>query len=333
MSMKFNIIGTGSYLPDIVVTNEDMEGLVDTSDEWIRARTGIETRHFTSGEGGWYMAKQAANRALEAAAIEATELDAIIVTTVTPDFMCPTVSCILQHEIGATNAFCIDINVACPGFVYALDIAAHYLLNPDYHKILVVGAEVLSSRTDFTDRNTCVLFGDAASAVILSDEGDGAMLAHILGADGSGARSIRSGNNIPQHPFLPADWEEKWPNYCDWKTDRITMDGADVYRFSVGIMPEMVNQLLAKTGLTMADIDYMIPHQANVRIIDAAAKRLKYPMEKMYTGIRKMGNTSSAGLGVGIDECIREGRMKKGDHVILTGFGGGLSYGSMLLRL
>ncbi len=331
--MKFNILGTGSYLPDCVVTNQDLEKIVDTSDEWIQTRTGIKTRHYNTGEPAWYMGLQAAKRALEMAQLTGEAIDAIIVTSVTPDFMCPIIGCILQHELGAHHAFAIDINVACSGFIYALDMAANYLVNPKYKHILVVGTENLTSRTNFSDRNTCVLFGDAASACVIGKEGDGELLSTILGADGSGGLHLVSGNNVPTHPFLKEGYQNQWPPRFEWQSNDIYMNGAEVYRFAVSKMPEMIRDMLAETGLTVEDIDLMIPHQANTRILEAAAKRLHYPMEKVYTGIEKMGNTSSAGLGVGIDECLREGRMKRGDLVAMTGFGGGLTFGALLLRL
>lgn len=331
--MKFNILGTGSYLPDIVVTNEDMQKVVDTSDEWIRTRTGIETRHMNSGEPAWYMGVQAAKRALDASGLAPEDIDAVFVTSVTPDFMCPIIGCIIQDELGLKNAFAIDINVACSGFIYALDMAANYLNNPRYKHILVVGTENLTSRTNWEDRTTCVLFGDAASAVVVGKEGDGELLSVVLGADGSGGVHLISGNNVPNHPFLPEDWQEKWPRRFDWDSQNIYMNGSEVYRFAVKVMPEMIRQMVDEVGLKVEDIDYMIPHQANARILEAAAKRLHYPMEKVYTGITRIGNTSSAGLGVGIDESIRGGLMKKGDLVAMTGFGGGLTYGALLLRL
>lgn len=331
--MKFNILGTGSYLPDIVVTNQDMEGLVETSDEWIQSRTGIVTRHYTSGESAWYMGLQAARRALDMAGVDAQQLDAIVVTSVTPDYMCPIIGCILQHELGAEHAFAMDINVACSGFIYALDLAANYLNNPRYEHILVVGTEVLTCRTNFEDRNTCVLFGDAASAAVIGKAGDGELWSVILGADGSGGPHLISGNNRPNHPFLPKDWETNWPNRLGRDSTDIYMNGAEIYRFAVQKMPEMIHQMTAEAGCSAEDIDYMIPHQANTRILEAAARRLHYPMDRVYTGIERIGNTSSAGLGVGLDECMRGAVIKRGDLVALTGFGGGLTYGALLLKI
>ncbi len=331
--MKFTILGTGSYLPEQIVTNDDMGKIVETSDEWMRTRTGIESRHYSNGESVWYMGTQASIKALRQSGLSAEELDAIIVTSVTPDYMCPTISCIIQAELGAVNAFCIDINVACSGYIYALDMAANYLANPKYKNILVVGSEMLTCRTNFEDRTTCVLFGDAASATIVSSNGDGELLATKLGADGTGGHTLISGNNQPRHPFLPDKWKEKYPPRYEWESTDIYMAGNDVYRFAVTTMPQSIVHVLEEASVPIEEMSYLIPHQANYRILEASAKRLRYPMEQVYTGLRTTGNTSSAGLGVGIDECLRDGTIKKGDIVGLTGFGGGLTYGAMLIKI
>lgn len=331
--MKFTILGTGSYLPEQIVTNDDMGKIVETSDEWMRTRTGIESRHYSNGESVWYMGTQASIKALRQSGLSAEELDAIIVTSVTPDYMCPTISCIIQAELGAVNAFCIDINVACSGYIYALDMAANYLANPKYKNILVVGSEMLTCRTNFEDRTTCVLFGDAASATIVSSNGDGELLATKLGADGTGGHTLISGNNQPRHPFLPDNWKEKYPPRYEWESTDIYMAGNDVYRFAVTTMPQSIVHVLEEANVPIEEMSYLIPHQANYRILEASAKRLRYPMEQVYTGLRTTGNTSSAGLGVGIDECLRDGTIKKGDIVGLTGFGGGLTYGAMLIKI
>ena len=218
--------------------------------------------------------------ALEAAQMSPKDIDAIFVSSATPDYMVPSTSCILQGELGAENAFAIDINVACAGYIYVMDMAARYLASPNINHVLVVSTEQLTARTNFNDRNTCVLFGDAASATVVGKEGSGEILTSILGADGTGGHLLVSKNFDPENPFLEADWQERWPDRFEGHIQKLYMNGAEVYRFAVRKMSGMIKDMVAEVGLTIEDIDYMIPHQANTRILEAAAKRLKFPMEK-----------------------------------------------------
>lgn len=342
------IRGTGTYLPELTVDNHQMSGIVDTSDAWILSRTGISSRHLTAGESTADMGEAAARRALEAAGIAAEELSAIIVTTLTPDHFTPSCACVIQGRIGAANAFCYDINAACTGFVYALDLASRYLLDPDMGPILIISSETLSKIVDYSDRTTCVLFGDAAAAVVVSrpqgpavtspgtdigqnrDTLPGILSSHLR-SEGESGGSLVSVALPVSHPFLTA--ENVRPDPFGHEIGHyLSMNGQDVFRFAVRALSDSVKIAAEKAGLTIQDIDWIVPHQANARIMEAAVRRMQVNPEKVISRMRDLGNTSSASIPICLDELIRDGRLKKGQVVAIAGFGGGLTYGAAIFR-
>ncbi|HQL35326.1 MAG TPA: beta-ketoacyl-ACP synthase III [Bacillota bacterium] len=320
------IIGTGSCLPDKIVTNRDMEKIVDTTDEWINTRTGISERRMTDENTATSdLATVAARRALENAGLSPEEIDLILVATVTPDVMFPSTACIVQDNIGAINAAAFDLEAACSGFLYGLAVAENFIKTGYYRNIMVIGAEALTKIIDFTDRNTCVLFGDGAGAAIVSEVPEGyGILSTYIGADGKGGKLLTvpaGGSRIPSSV-------ESVQNRLHY----VKMDGKEVFKFAVKIMGDAAEKALEKCGLDKEDIDFLIPHQANRRIIDASVKRLKMPNEKVYINLDKYGNMSSASVAVAIDEASRKGLLKDGDTIVLVGFGGGLTWGSAVLK-
>ena len=314
------IIGTGSYLPETAYSNEDMEKIVDTSDEWIYTRTGIRSRHFSNasentGDMGYFAAK----RALENAGVDASEIDCILVATTTPESLVPNTSSYIQAKLGVPGASCLDLNAACSGFIYGLELAGALLQMGQKKKILLIGTEVLSKITDFTDRKSCVLFGDGAGAVVL-DNGDNAF--HVVtGADGSKGECLSTGT------FKVENVLEKSEPYSQY----IAMDGKEVYKFAVNILPEVLSEAVKKGGESVSSLDHVIPHQANSRIIQAAAKKLQLPLEKFYMNIDHVGNTSAASIAIALDEMNRKKLLKKGQKIGMVGFGGGLTYGACYL--
>lgn len=336
-----HIMGTGSYLPALTVDNHQMSEVVDTSDAWILSRTGISSRHLSSGESTTDMGEAAARQALEAAGIEAAQLSAIIVTTVTPDHFTPSVACEIQGRIGAANAFCFDVNAACTGFVYALDMASRYLLDPEIGPILIVSSEALNKIVDYSDRTTCVLFGDAAGAVVVGrgpscedgrPDADGpGLLGACLRAEGHNAGSLVSGALPVRHPFLKEGAVAPNP-YGHTSGHMLVMNGQEVFRFAVRALSESVELAAAAAGIAIADIDWIVPHQANLRILDAAIRRLQVEPSKIVSRISDLGNTSSASIPVCLDELVRDGRLQRGQTVAVAGFGGGLTYGGAIFR-
>lgn len=320
------ILGTGHYVPDRVVTNADLEKIVDTSDEWIRERTGIRERHFApEGVNTSDMCTIAARQAMEMAGITAEQLDMIIVCTLTPDMTIPSTACIVQKNLGAVNAAVFDLYAACSGFAYGAITASQYIESGTCKYILVIGAEILSRFMDMTDRNTCVLFGDGAGAAVLGpvEQGYG-ILGADMGADGNGGQYL----NIPSSgvAILPTDEaREKHLTY-------IKMDGKEVYKFAVKVMGKTAEKALERAGLSHEDIDLLVPHQANIRIITSAAKRLHLPMEKVFVNIDKYANTSGASIPIALDEANRQGLMKHGDIVVLAGFGAGLTWAGLAMK-
>jgi 3-oxoacyl-[acyl-carrier-protein] synthase-3 len=320
------IIGTGSFTPAKVLTNFDFEKFVDTTDEWIVTRTGIRERHIAEeGVAASDLAFNAATRALESAGVGAEEIDLVICATITGDMPFPSTACILQNKIGAVNAGAFDMQAGCSGWVYALTTATQFIEAGTYNHILVVGVDVLSKLVDFTDRSTCVLFGDGAGAVVLGPvaKGDG-VLSTCLGADGSGAELLKveaGGSRLPAS-------EETVKNGGHY----IKMEGREVYKFAVRIMVEASVNALGKCGLTPEDVDTFVPHQANERIIDAARDRLKIPAEKVFKNVANYGNTSAASIPIALDEAYRSGHIKKGDVVVTVGFGAGLTWASAVIK-
>lgn len=320
------IIGTGSFVPDNVVTNVDLEKIVDTSDAWIRERTGIEARRIApEGMNASDMATEAAKRALEAANLTADDIDCIIVATLTGDMIIPSTACVVQANLGASHAAAFDLGAACSGFVYGLNTAGSYVNTGFFKHVLVIGVEVLSRVVNWKDRGTCVLFGDGAGAAIVSEVENGyGMLGMDMGADGTGGMNL----------CIPAGGTAMVAN--DSRIEEgltyIHMNGAEVYKFAVKTMGRTVLQALERAGLTLDDLDCFIPHQANKRIIDSAAHRLKLSEDKVFVNLPKYGNTSAASVAIALDEAVREGFVKKGDTVAFAGFGAGLTWASLVMK-
>lgn len=324
--MNVEILGTGSCLPKNVVTNFDIEKIVDTSSEWIMNRTGIESRRIADDDTATSdLSVKAAKRAMEMAGITAEQLDMIIVGTVTPDMVFPSTACIVQAELGAVNASAFDVVAACSGFLYGLTIAKQFIATKTNKYILVIGAETLSKILDWDDRNTCILFGDGAGAVVLGPtEEDRGILSTHMGADGNGGKFL----NVPAGGSrLPASTTTVKENL-----HYIKMDGSEVFKFAVRIMGNAAKKALEGCGLGVEDIDLLVPHQANIRIISSAAKRLKLPIDKVYVNLNKYGNMSAASIPVALDEAVRGGHVNRGDNVVLVGFGGGLTWGSCVIK-
>jgi len=313
-------------VPPKVLTNFDLEKMVDTSDEWIRTRTGIQERRIAEpGVASSDLAVESARRALESAGMQATEVGLIIVATVTPDMSFPCTASLLQEMLGATGAVAFDLVVGCTGFVYGLAAAREMIAAGAYERALVVGAEMLSRITDWQDRRTCVLFGDAAGSAILApvEEGRG-ILAYSLGNDGTNADALKlpaGGSRLPASAETVAN-----------RQHYLTMNGQEVFKFAVRAMVESSEEVVRRAGLTMSDIAVVIPHQANLRIIEAAAKRMELPIERFECNIDRYGNTSAATIPLALDEAVRAGRIKSGDYILLSVFGAGLAWGSMVLR-
>lgn len=326
MNKHAGIIATGSYVPDIKLTNEYFEKIVDTNDEWIVSRTGIKERRITDENTATSdIATKAALKALEKSGMTSKEIDLIIVTTVTPDMAFPSTACIVQKNIGAVNAAAFDIEAACSGFIYGLTIADSFVSKGVYKNVLVIGAETLSKITDYTDRNTCVLFGDGAGAAIVSEVEEGyGILSSYLGANGSEGHLLMQPAGGSR---LPAS-EQTIKNRLHY----INMDGSDVFKFAIKIMGEAAEKALKGCGMSKDDIDYLIPHQANTRIIDSAIKRLKISPDKVYVNLNKYGNMSSASIAVALDEANDKKLLKNNDIVVLVGFGGGLTWGASVIK-
>ncbi|MFH1709946.1 MAG: beta-ketoacyl-ACP synthase III [bacterium] len=317
---RAKIIGTGSYVPKKVLTNFDLEKIVDTSDEWIRERTGIRERRIAAdGEATSDLALEAARRAIESAKIDPKELELIIVGTSSPDMLFPSTACIIQDKIGAVNAAAFDVSAACSGFNYALAAAASFIESGLYNNVLVIGADTLAKYLDWTDRNTCILFGDGAGAAILKGSADGSgILASHLGAEGSGGKYLIMPGGGSRDP--------------EAKKRFIWMDGKEVFRFAAKVLPKCVKAVLEKAKLKIEDVSLLIPHQANIRIIDFALKNLGLSKNKVYVNLDRYGNTSAASIPIALDEALKEGRIKKGDIVALAGFGAGLTYGANIVK-
>jgi 3-oxoacyl-[acyl-carrier-protein] synthase-3 len=320
------IVGTGSYVPDRVLTNADLEKMVDTSDEWIVTRTGIRERRVSSPEqASSDMAEQAARRALEDAGISAEELDTIIVATVTPDHMFPSTGCILQDRLGARRAFAFDLSAACSGFLYALHVGRALIQSGTAETILVIGVESLTKITDYQDRSTCILFGDGAGAAILRPgPADVGILGSILACDGRFGSLIIQPGGGSRMPFSQ--------EVLDQRLQYLHMRGNEVFKIGVRAMGESCLQVLKMTGLTPADVDLLIPHQANLRMIEATARRLEIPMEKVLCNIQRYGNTSAASVAIGLDEGRRTGRIRSGDIILTVAFGGGVTWAANVIR-
>ncbi|MEK7769174.1 MAG: beta-ketoacyl-ACP synthase III [Pseudomonadota bacterium] len=313
------IVGTGGYLPEKVLTNHDLERMVDTSDEWIRSRTGITQRHIAADhEMASDLALHASRKAMEASGIKAEEIALIIVATTTPDMIFPSTACILQDKLGARDCPAFDVQAVCSGFVYALATADMFIRAGRCRNALVVGTEVYSRILDWSDRSTCVLFGDGAGAVVLSQSDRPGILSSHLHADCRHSKILAVPGSI-----------------CDGKVQGkpfLIMEGNTVFKFAVKVLEEVVHEALAENNLQASDIDWLIPHQANIRIIQSTAKKLGIPMEKVVVTVDRHGNTSAASIPLALDTAIRDGRIKSGQYVLLEGVGGGFTWGAVLLR-
>ncbi|MGG4035827.1 beta-ketoacyl-ACP synthase III [Paenibacillus cisolokensis] len=319
------IIGTGKYVPEKVLTNRDLESMVETSDEWIVTRTGIRERRIASAEEATSdLAYEAAERALADAGVSAEELDLIVVATITPDMFFPSTACLLQEKLGAKQAAAFDLSAACSGFIYGLATVSSMIASGMYERALVVGAECLSRVTDYTDRNTCILFGDGAGAVVLGrvPEGRG-FRSFELGADGAGGELLKicgGGSRLPATAESVAG-----------RRHFIEMAGSEVFKFAVRIMGSAAEEALRKAGMDKSDIDLLVPHQANIRIIQSALNRLDLPEEKCMINLDRYGNVSAASIPIALAEAVEEGRVKEGDRIVMVGFGGGLTWGACTL--
>lgn len=323
--MAVKIIGTGSYVPKNVADNHFLSTIVDTDDEWISQRTGIKERHLSSGskEGTSFMATAAARAALENAEVEPEKLDLIIVATASADTYVPSTSCQVQGEIGAIRATCFDLNAACSGFLFALNTANAYLEMGMAKTAIVIGSETLSREVDWSDRSTCILFGDGAGAAVLHRvEGEGGILASVTGSDGSQGDVLTCRGRGIQNPF----------HKSRRKKDYIQMQGNAVFRFAVTTVPKYIKQILKKTGLEADDVKYYVLHQANRRILELIAKRLNVSMDKIPMNLDHYGNTSSASIPILLDEINRNNLLEEGDKIVLSGFGGGLTWGATLIE-
>jgi len=323
--MRAGIIGIGSYLPEKVLLNTELEKMVNTTNEWIVERTGILSRRIAEANiSSSDLGAEAAKLAIENANLKPEDIDMIISASSSPDCTFPATACVIQEKIKAKNAAAFDVQAACTGFVYGLTTAAQYIMTGECKNVLVVGSEVLSKITDWRDRNTCILFGDGAGAVVVSNVQTGGIVATILGADGGGANLLE----------LPAGGTKEPASIDTVKNRRhyIRMNGNEVFKFAVKVFEDSVRKVIEKANLSLDHIDLIIPHQANVRIIDAAIKRLKYPLERVVINLDKYGNMSSASIPVALHEAINMGRIKKGDKVVLIGFGAGLSWGAVLME-
>ena len=321
------IIGTGSYLPEKILTNKDLEKIVDTSDEWIRSRTGIEERRIVdSNTSASDLGVEAATKAIEDAGILAEDIDLIIVATLTPDYTFPSTACVIQHKLGATKAAAFDLSAACSGFIYGIATGAQFIKSGLYKYVLVIGTETITKILDWEDRSTCVLFGDGAGAAVLGPvEATKGFKSFILGSDGSGGDLLNQPSSGSKFPITIDSIANK--------DNTLKMSGSEVFKFAVRIMDQASQQAIDMAELSIEDIDFFVPHQANVRIIEPAMKRLGLGMDKVYLNLNKYGNMSSASIPVALDEAIKSGAVKKGDTVLLVGFGAGLTWGSTVITI
>lgn len=321
-----SIIGTGSYVPERVLTNAELEKSVETSDQWIVTRTGIRERRIAEkDEHTSDLAAKAALAAIENAGIDAGEIDLILVATVTPDMFFPSTACFVQSKIGAKKAACFDVSAACSGFLYALEIAQQFITSHTYNTILVIGADKLSSIVDWKDRNTCVLFGDGAGAAILRHRGGGhGVIATHMGSNGDLSDILYIPGGGCRFPISAEN--------LDQRLNAIKMNGKETYKQAVNAMLNAANTVLEESGLNYDDLACIIPHQANLRIIEAIADRMEVPVERFMVNLDRFGNTSAAAVAIALDEAHRTGRMKVGDYVLLVVFGGGLTWASSVIQ-
>ncbi|HEX3626968.1 MAG TPA: beta-ketoacyl-ACP synthase III [Verrucomicrobiae bacterium] len=321
-----SIVGVGSYVPSKILTNHDLEKMVDTSDDWITTRTGIKERRLAA-ENEWtsHMAANAAEKAMKMAGVTAAEIDLIIIATITPDMPFPATACLVQEKIGAKGAAAFDLEAACSGFIYALEIGQQFIMSRTYDTVLVIGAEKLSSIVDWSDRNTCVLFGDGAGAAVLQNRDDShGLLTAVMGADGEKGELLLMPGGGSRCPATKAS--------VDARLHYLRMDGKQAFKSAVQAMESAAKEALARCELTVSEIKCIIPHQANRRIIDAVAERLGAKPEQLFVNVDKYGNTSAASVAIALDEAVSSGRLSRGDLVLLVVFGAGLTWGAAVIE-
>ncbi len=317
------IKGIGAYTPSKIVTNDDLSKIVETSDEWIRSRTGIKERRISQGEDTSYMGIKASEKAIELANLQREDIDLIVFSTCTPDMFIPSSACIVQKEMGLKNAVAFDLNAACSGFVYGIDVARSLMKTNNYKNALVIGSENLSKVINWEDRKTCVLFADGAAAVVLSKSESEGIIDSICKSYGDNGEFLSIGGREIKNPFMDKSIS---------KYQYLDMDGSEIFKFATSSVISSIKDILQKNNMTIDDIDYIVPHQANVRIIEYVAKKLKTSMDKFYMNIDTYGNTSSASIPLALNEMYNKGILQKGQNLLLVGFGGGLTYGSCLIK-
>ncbi len=324
--MKAKVLSTGYYLPDRILSNQDLEKMVDTSNEWIVERTGISERRMVEPGGKCSdLAYEAALRALQNAELDPMLLDLIIVATDTPDYMFPATACIVQARLGAKNAAAFDLEAGCTGFVYALSVAEKFLLSPDFRYVLVIGAEVMSGIIDYTDRNSCIIFGDGAGAMILDKgEGECGVINTMIGADGTGAELLLMPAGGSANPATNET--------VDQRLHYLKMSGNEIFKFATKIMVDTSEKLLNKAGLDISQVDFFLPHQANIRIINTAVKRMRIPREKVIFNLEQCGNMSAASIPAALAQANEKQLLKSGSIILTVGFGTGLTFGGALIR-
>lgn len=319
--MTIRVVGTGSYLPENIVTNDDLAKIMDTSDEWISSRTGIRMRHLVKEETTAQMSAEAAKLALEEAGMKAADLDMIIVGTLSGDYVTPSTACEVQSMLGADHAVAFDINAACSGFMFAMNTAYAYIQSGIYQNALVIGAETLSKLMDWNDRSTCVLFGDGAGAAVVKADETG-LMKFTQGADGSKGMVLACKNRQNNNPLVQTTTQ---PDY-------VYMDGQEVYKFAVSTVPASIRKVLDEAGLDVSDIKYFLLHQANIRIIQSVAKRLKVDLDRFPTTLEHCGNISAASVPILLDEVNKKGMLQRGDKIVMAGFGAGLTWSASVME-
>ncbi|MEY8320066.1 beta-ketoacyl-ACP synthase III [Lachnospiraceae bacterium 46-61] len=318
------IKSTGYYVPEKIITNNILSQYVDTSDEWIRSRSGIEKRHFSEGENTSDIAAKAALDILKNGNVNPLDINLIIVATVSPDYTTPSVACLVQSKIGASNAVAFDLNAACSGFIFAVSTADKFIKTGIYKNALVIGAEVLSKHLNFKDRGTCVLFGDGSGGVFLESAEEGGILAEEMGSDGNKGMSLTCAEKKASHIFNHEIVEED--NF-------LHMDGRAIFDFATRQTPKCILNLIEKSGIDAEKLKYIIPHQANARIVEIISRKTKIPLEKFYMNISEYSNTSAATIPIALNEMVQKGLLQKGDYILMAGFGGGLTWGGLLIKI
>lgn len=318
------IKSTGSYVPEKIITNDMLSQYVDTSDEWIRSRSGIEKRHFSEGENTSEIAAKAALDVLKNGKINPLDIDLIIVATVSPDYTTPSTACLVQSKIGASHAVAFDLSAACSGFIFSVSVADKFIKTGIYRNALVIGAEVLSKHLNFQDRSTCVLFGDGAGGVFLEKAEAGGILAEEMGSDGGRGMSLTCAEKRASHIFNHAQAAED---------SFLHMDGRAIFDFATRQTPKCILRLLEKSGVSIEQLKYVIPHQANARIVEIISRKTKIPLEKFYMNISEYSNTSAATIPIALNEMMQKGFLQVGDYILMAGFGGGLTWGGLLIKI